>query len=206
MRTYIQTTEKRITSLEETVQSQSKLIVELRQLFKSATTWPNGQIACTATISNRSGVTAVLYDNSRLYTGAYDGKIRMFDMTSGDLLKTTDAHNLSIWSMAMDARNDRLFSAGTDGAIKIWSSINETMTPVDQLKSHTGKVYSIKLQGNLVLSASSDKTIKLWDMNTLECVQTLEGHTAGVNSLQLLPGNQLASVSSDKSIKIWDLS
>ncbi|KAI8922747.1 quinon protein alcohol dehydrogenase-like superfamily [Entophlyctis helioformis] len=168
--------------------------------------WPMGDIACVSTISaTRSGVTAVAAVGERVYAGAYDGKIRAFSLASGDLLHAADAHSLSVWSLAAEPLSNRLYSAGTDGYIKVWDIQNEQLSQAGGMSSHNGKVYSLALHGNLLLSASSDKTIKLWNLQTLECTATLSGHTAGVNSIRILPGDRLASVSSDKSIKIWDL-
>nr|KAJ3421667.1 E3 ubiquitin-protein ligase pdzrn3 [Polyrhizophydium stewartii] len=95
-------------------------------------------------------------------------------------------HQLKAFIVATDRRIGELESLGT-------------------IDSHSGKVYSLEVYGNLLISGSSDQTIKLWNLQTSECVMTLTGHSAGINSLSLLPGDRLASVSSDKSIKIWDL-
>jgi WD40 repeat protein len=59
-----------------------------------------------------------------------------------------------------------------------------------------------------VLSGSSDKTIKLWDMNTCECIKTFMGHSGPVTTIIKLshPNNNLiASGSFDKTIRIWNL-
>ncbi|KAL2919657.1 E3 ubiquitin-protein ligase traf7 [Polyrhizophydium stewartii] len=87
----------------------------------------------------------------------------------------------------------------------IWNAQGSTLSSQGTIDSHSGKVYSLEVYGNLLISGSSDQTIKLWNLQTSECVMTLTGHSAGINSLSLLPGDRLASVSSDKSIKIWDL-
>ena len=53
-------------------------------------------------------------------------------------------------------------------------------------------------------SGSFDNTIKIWDLNTFESNQTLEGHKSPVICVIKLKGNKLASCSNDKTIKIWE--
>ena len=55
-----------------------------------------------------------------------------------------------------------------------------------------------------IVSASRDKTIKIWDLETNECIRTLVGHTDAVKCVEILPTSQLISCSNDKSIKIWN--
>jgi len=72
------------------------------------------------------------------------------------------------------------------------------------LSGHTDSVNAfLWVDGNLI-SGSSDKTIKVWDLKSGTCIRTLEGHTASVNSFVWADGN-LISGSSDKTIKVWDL-
>ena len=50
-----------------------------------------------------------------------------------------------------------------------------------------------------------DKTVKLWDVTSGECLQTLEGHSDHVVSVSFSPdGTKVASGSDDKTIKIWE--
>jgi WD40 repeat protein len=56
-------------------------------------------------------------------------------------------------------------------------------------------------------SASYDKTVKIWDASSGECLQTLEGHSDWVLSVAFSPDSaRLASASRDKTVKIWDAS
>jgi len=48
-----------------------------------------------------------------------------------------------------------------------------------------------------------DKSIKVWDLTSLKCIQTLVGHAANVSAL-LATENTLISGSWDKTIKVWD--
>jgi hypothetical protein len=59
--------------------------------------------------------------------------------------------------------------------------------------------------GKRLASASSDKTVKVWDAQTGQEPLTLKGHTADVRSVAFSPdGKRLASASSDKTVKVWD--
>ena len=49
-----------------------------------------------------------------------------------------------------------------------------------------------------------DRTIKLWDIKTSQCVRTLIGHTGSVAALTILKNGLLASGSYDETIKTWD--
>ena len=55
------------------------------------------------------------------------------------------------------------------------------------MEGHTGFVWSVCLSGDgsRLFSGSVDKTIKVWDVSTGACVQTLEGHTHWVSSVCL---------------------
>ena len=53
-------------------------------------------------------------------------------------------------------------------------------------------------------SCSDDKTIKLWDLETKECIRTFEGHTDKINCIDVLENGLLISASDDKTLKVWN--
>jgi F-box and WD-40 domain protein CDC4 len=52
-------------------------------------------------------------------------------------------------------------------------------------------------------SGSMDNTVKVWDVDTGECLQTLTGHTSLVGLLANSP-NYIVSAAADASLRIWD--
>ena len=76
------------------------------------------------------------------------------------------------------------------------------------LKGHQEVVYdSVFLpDGKSVVTASFDRTLKLWDLATKQAVRTMEGHTGIILSVDVSPdGTLIASAGSDNTIKLWDV-
>ena len=77
------------------------------------------------------------------------------------------------------------------------------------LRGHEGGVGSIALSpnGKRIISASGDKTIKVWDAATGTELMTLRGHEDSVASATLSPnGERIVSGDYDGIIKVWDAS
>jgi len=74
---------------------------------------------------------------------------------------------------------------------------------------HDSSVNSVVFSpnGRLILSGSSDKTVKLWDIRSRRLLRTLEGHTDSVTCIAFSPGDAriAASGGSDATIRIWDI-
>ena len=78
-----------------------------------------------------------------------------------------------------------------------------------KLIKHSHYVYSLAFtpDGQTLVSGSWDNTVKLWQMNTRQEIQTLTGHSDDIRCVIVSPdGQTLASSGEDKTIKLWQLS
>jgi WD40 repeat protein len=76
----------------------------------------------------------------------------------------------------------------------------------DNLTGHNDRISSVVISpdGQTLVSASGDTTVKIWDLKTGTLLRTLTGHYAWVSSIAISPDSQtLVSGSYDKTIKVW---
>jgi WD40 repeat protein/tetratricopeptide (TPR) repeat protein len=75
------------------------------------------------------------------------------------------------------------------------------------LKWHQGPVFSASFSpdGLRVVTASSDKTARIWDTRTGQLLAVLKGHEAVINNAVFSPdGSRVLTASRDKTARVWD--
>jgi len=111
--------------------------------------------------------------------------------------------------------HSRCFAVSSDGRHALFVQgrsvqLRDTQTgevAVGPLEGHTDTVFSAVFSpdGTRMVSASADKTIRVWDSRTGEEVGSLQGHTDTVFSAVFSPaGTRIVSASADCSICVWD--
>ena len=105
-------------------------------------------------------------------------------------------------------------SAGEDATLKLWDWENANFEM--SLKGHTAGIQSVcfNSDGKLLVSCSSDLSIKLWDgERNYICVKTLRGHDHNVSQVLFMPSlidkskeEHILSCSRDQTIKLWEIS
>ncbi|KAJ2850173.1 hypothetical protein J3B02_003699 [Coemansia erecta] len=75
---------------------------------------------------------------------------------------------------------------------------------VHTITGHADSVYCVQYDHDKIVTGSRDRTIKIWDSRTFQCLRTLTGHDASVLCLKY-DQTTLVTGSSDSTVIIWDL-
>ena len=117
-----------------------------------------------------------------------------------------------IYSIAVSPVSPEIFAAtGWNGKIELWRKNSDNSRKLlFTLPGHETTITQIQFSpdGNILASASWDKTIKLWRIKDGSLITTLTGHQDGISSIAFAWGKQgylLASGSADKTIKLWSI-
>ncbi|MCA2859822.1 MULTISPECIES: hypothetical protein [unclassified Microcystis] len=145
-------------------------------------------------------------DGKTLVSGSDDKTIKLWNVETGQEIRTLKGHDSSVWSVNFSPDGKTLVSGSWDKTIKLWNV--ETGQEIRTLKGHDSSVLSVNFSpdGKTLVSGSDDKTIKLWNVETGQEIRTLKGHDNSVNSVNFSPdGKTLVSGSWDYTIKLWNV-
>uniref|UniRef100_A0A673HQH1 WD repeat-containing protein 3 n=1 Tax=Sinocyclocheilus rhinocerous TaxID=307959 RepID=A0A673HQH1_9TELE len=154
----------------------------------------------------------------QIILGTKSGKIQIFDLASGSLLETTDAHDGALWSMCLSPDQRGIVTGGADKTVKFWDF--ELIKDQDSGKSkrltvkHTRTlqldedVLCVRYSPDQRLLAVSllDCTVKIFYTDTLKFFLSLYGHKLPVLCLDISHDSALIGTgSADRNVKIWGL-
>jgi F-box and WD-40 domain protein 1/11 len=71
------------------------------------------------------------------------------------------------------------------------------------LEGHGAAVNAIQILGENIVSASGDRSVKVWNVRTGACIRTFSGHSKGIACVQF-DGRRIVSGSSDETVRIFD--
>lgn len=147
------------------------------------------------------GVMCLQFDDSYLITGSYDNTAKVWNIETGECLRTLTGHALCVRALHFDEA--KLITGSMDRTLKIWNY--HTGQCIRTLQGHTDGVVTLDFDSRILASGSVDATIKIWNFATGEC-STLKGHCDLVNKVQIYKKKLLVSASDDTTVKLWDIS
>ena len=95
--------------------------------------------------------------------------------------------------------------AGIGARIKVFNAVSGG---VSELRGHTGEIrdLAVSQNGRLLVSGSSDRTVRTWNMANGQQVGSVQAHSSAVTSLAFAPnGRYMITGSDDRTAKIWEV-
>ena len=104
-----------------------------------------------------------------------------------------------------------LFATGhEDWSVKVWDSRTcKVIGGVSDRYGHRGPVYGLCFkkgkQESILMTASRDRTVKMWSAEERVYIRTLYGHRSSVLAVDALAAERAVSVSDDKQPRMWKI-
>ncbi|KAF8269177.1 WD40-repeat-containing domain protein [Lactarius quietus] len=114
----------------------------------------------------------VLHNRPVAVSGSRDGTLRVWDIQRGQMLRLLAGHAGSVRSL--DVCGNRVVGGSYDRSCRVFHG-------------HINHVYTVAFDGKIVASGGLDTKVRVWDAHIGHCIAMLQGHTALVCSLQLMP-------------------
>ncbi|MCP4697748.1 MAG: CHAT domain-containing protein [Gammaproteobacteria bacterium] len=198
---------------------------------KTARLWDVSSGEALAVLHGHDEAAAFSPDGSRVVTvGGYNDKTaRLWDARSGEALTVLRGHKESVYDAAFSPDGSQVVTASWDKTARLWDAKSGKALTV--LRGHCEE-YDLKNSfdtcgvgtatfspdGSRVLTASSDKTARVWDTRRGKTLAVLRGHCEGyvpkkrslhtcrVITATFSPdGSRVVTASSDGTARLWDV-
>ena len=203
------------------------LEAELQQLLEEVSVQENQQLdsteitiperlswQCFQTLKGHQaniGAIDVSPDGKIIASAGEDQTIKLWQRETGKLIYAFVGVNEPIQTLAISPNGKSIIAGGLDGRISQWQLDTKQykssfFARVNAPHSHDGVILQLAFAANerFIVSASNDKTLRIWGYHTGELKRTLIGHEEAVNTCAISPDSQIiASGSDDKTIKLW---
>ncbi|GAA5956206.1 hypothetical protein JCM8115_001650 [Rhodotorula mucilaginosa] len=147
-------------------------------------------------------------DGQQVATGGDDGKVKIWNATSGFCFVTFEDHASAVTAVEFAKQGQVVFSASLDGTVRAFDLIRyrnfRTFTTPSPVQFNS---LAVDPSGEIVCAGGTGDgfEIYMWSTQTGKLIDLLAGHEGPVSALAFSPlGDRLVSASWDKSIRVWD--
>ncbi len=151
---------------------------------------------------------ALTADSKYLVTAGRDKTAKVWDLKAKESVVTFPEHQNIVYGVAIKADGSIGFSVGADKNIRTWKPSGEGK----QVKAgggHGDEIFKVIAapKDALLATSSADKTVRLWNFDTLAAGKTLSGLTDYVYAVAFSADGQLvAGGSYDGEVRVWKVS
>ncbi|XP_053680836.1 periodic tryptophan protein 2 homolog [Anopheles nili] len=148
-------------------------------------------------------------DGHQIVTGGHDGKVKLWNVTSGFCVVTFNEHTSAVTAVEFSRNKKYFVSASLDGTVRAFDVVRyrnfRTFTSPEPVQFAS---VAIDFSGELVAAGGQDEfEIYLWSMKLGRLLEVLSGHEGPVISLAFAPvasSSTMVSGSWDQTLRIWN--
>ncbi|KAJ2376762.1 hypothetical protein IW150_001785 [Coemansia sp. RSA 2607] len=174
---------------------------------KGSTEWLPRPPVKARLAQHRSPITSVRFHPQYpvLATASEDMTVKIWDAESAEFERTLKGHTKAVQDLVFDPKGAVLVTCSADLTLRVWDVADEYKC-VRTLHGHDHCVSAVRFLGpDKLVSASRDKTIKVWELSTGYCIRTLAGHSEWVRSVDVSADARLVCTgSTDHTVRVWD--
>ena len=169
--------------------------------FKIGSNWKHGRYSTIVVKGHTNGVMCLQFDDHILATGSYDATIKIWNIDTGELIRTLHGHTSGIRALQFDST--KLISGSMDQNLKIWNW--RTGECLSTNPGHLGGIIGLHFDNQLLASGSVDHSVRIWNFED-KGTFALNGHTDWVNAVRIDSASRTVfSASDDCTVRLWDL-
>jgi TRAP-type C4-dicarboxylate transport system substrate-binding protein/sugar lactone lactonase YvrE len=143
-------------------------------------------------------------DGKYLATGSVDGTARLWDLATGETIRTFSGHTGPIDGLAFSPDGKTLITGG-DQTVRLWDVA--TGEELQVFSGHTAGVGDLEFSpdGQSIVSSSGDQTARIWDVASGQTLHVLIGHSSYLTRVTYSPdGRYVLTSSGDDTAHLWD--
>lgn len=151
-------------------------------------------------------------DGHYLAAASDNGQAYLWHLAQAGKFSQFLAHQGAVNSLGFTVKGDRLFTAGQDGTVRLWSLEGNPVATWQPERAHMSAVKSISINpqpggtNGAVATVGEDGILRLWSLEAQQLNQWRVSQTP-VYSLSFSPdGSQLLTLGEDSTARLWDLS
>ena len=199
-------------SIDRAAFSPNGSIIILGLKNKTACLWNTRTGELIRTLSGHSDsiiAVALTSDNTRAFTGSYDG-IRVWDIETGEALLTAEYHDrigARIGIMAFNTNKNIAIRAGYELDPAVYVIDIQTNKTIHKLTGNTSFINAMAFNndGSKIITGGVDCRACISDTRSGALLRTLQGHTAQIKAVAFESnGNRAITGSWDKTARIWN--
>jgi len=166
-----------------------------------------------------------------IFSSSRDKTIKMWEVQTGFCVRTYTGHREWVRMVRVSLDGNLLASCSNDQTVRVWvaggkdvkmemrdhdhvvecvawapEAATQAINEAAREASGGDNKNSGSYPGPFLASGSRDKTIRVWDVSSGQCLFSLQGHDNWVRGITWHPGGKyLLSASDDKTLRVWDI-